>query len=84
MLKVCSLAAIWGNTPPECEDKDKLSSKSSNMSANFGSVCEKTLLAEVSEVSEAQSLIVGLNLSWKDGIVQVIVKLVCVKLLINN
>lgn len=54
------------------------------MSINFGSVCEKTLLTEVSEVSEAQALIVGFNLSVKQYIVQVILKLECVKLLINN
>lgn len=83
-LNVLSFAAIWGNKPPECEVKDKLSLKSSNISVNFGSVCEKTLLTEVSEVSEAQPLIVGLNLSVKQCIVQVILKLECVKLLIHN
>lgn len=53
------------NKPPECEDRDKLSLKSSNMSVNVGSVCEKILSAECFEKSSKQTFIFGLILSEK-------------------
>lgn len=50
---------------PSCEDKDKLSLKSSNMSVNFGSECEKILAAEYIETSFEHFFIFGLILSKK-------------------
>lgn len=64
MLKRCTPLDL-ANKPPECEDKDKCSLKSSNMSVNFGSVWKKILSAECFEKSSEQAFIFGLILSEK-------------------